>query len=607
MHGFDLLGELLSRKTVEEIASICDYWKSDSHLEIEELLKVPIFRSTLSLQTCTYGEATKQRFYDLLQDMEDASSDHSVIAIITRPPEIVACLKTRIADRDVYVIFDSHPRPTHPDGLGFIINSSIKMATAYLSNLLSFDENILKDPSLQWQAQLLGYFSGHILLPLEEEPSTIEILLESSMALLSSYADVASEKARVSELREKVEELERQHRHMEERAKHLERRRREEYEQHQKTIRSYEREREKSQGRTSSRSGHHLSHPPSISPPPCHPPRIKPPPLLSKMAKDDKGKGRMQPAPSQGSSFNGPQNRSYASITSDTRRGSSLPKNTALFGQESTMPGGFLDPDAAVSDLDRDIAIAMELQREFEVENQQLRNQREMLQGMISIAFECSICFDEYSQDSVTRVEGCEHSFCRDCLRGHAKAKISERRFPIFCPLCTTDRNKIEHGVVDENVIQQIGISEEDYKIFEELQITSFCVPLHCRGCAHTMFVDRQELQETKIISCPWPGCQFVWCKACQQQIEVGGPQHSCDGSSELRHLMQQQGWKTCPGCSTPVQKSEGCNHMTCITPACNTHFCYIDGGMIIKGGIRKEIQDALNAHYRKCKLFDYK
>jgi hypothetical protein len=87
MQGLELLSELLSHKTnqvcalsprefslfhllmptTQEITSVCDYWKSDSHLEIEELLKVPIFRNSLALQTCTYSDASKQRFYDLLQ------------------------------------------------------------------------------------------------------------------------------------------------------------------------------------------------------------------------------------------------------------------------------------------------------------------------------------------------------------------------------------------------------------------------------------------------------------------------------------------------------------------------------------------------------------
>jgi len=82
MQGLELLSELLSPKTIEvgaphfmgmysygypqEMTSICDFWKSDSHLEIEELLKVPIFKNTLLLQTCTYSKAKKQHFGDLL-------------------------------------------------------------------------------------------------------------------------------------------------------------------------------------------------------------------------------------------------------------------------------------------------------------------------------------------------------------------------------------------------------------------------------------------------------------------------------------------------------------------------------------------------------------
>lgn len=68
------------------------------------------------------------------------------------------------------------------------------------------------------------------------------------------------------------------------------------------------------------------------------------------------------------------------------------------------------------------------------------------------------------------------------------------------------------------------------------------------RRCKDSVFVDRQELQEAKIIACPLPKCRHVWCKACQQTIDPSGPQHSCDGTSELDHLMKEQGWKHCPG-----------------------------------------------------------
>src|ERR1700722_7246917 len=66
--------------------------------------------------------------------------------------------------------------------------------------------------------------------------------------------------------------------------------------------------------------------------------------------------------------------------------------------------------------------------------------------------------------------------------------------------------------------------------------------------CQRSAFVDRDEYQEQKILVCPLPGCNHSWCKACQQKIDFSGPQHSCDGSLELTHLMKQKGWKHCPG-----------------------------------------------------------
>jgi hypothetical protein len=68
------------------------------------------------------------------------------------------------------------------------------------------------------------------------------------------------------------------------------------------------------------------------------------------------------------------------------------------------------------------------------------------------------------------------------------------------------------------------------------------------RRCRRTAFVDRQEYEATQIIICPLPNCIAMWCKFCQQDVEIGGPPHSCDGVQELDHLMNNEGWKYCPG-----------------------------------------------------------
>jgi hypothetical protein len=98
------------------------------------------------------------------------------------------------------------------------------------------------------------------------------------------------------------------------------------------------------------------------------------------------------------------------------------------------------------------------------------------------------------------------------------------------------------------------------------------------------MFVARDDYENVDTISCPVPGCKHEWCKQCQQSIEFGGTKHSCNGTSELEHLIKQQRWKRCPSepmpaaaffllgsqisshpfsaCNIPIQKISGCDHM---------------------------------------------
>ncbi|KIK76397.1 hypothetical protein PAXRUDRAFT_170088, partial [Paxillus rubicundulus Ve08.2h10] len=150
-------------------------------------------------------------------------------------------------------------------------------------------------------------------------------------------------------------------------------------------------------------------------------------------------------------------------------------------------------------------------------------------------------------------------------------------------------------------LVELLGISEEQYKTWEEMEMAQFSVLVNCRKCQNSAFVDRNDLEATDEVRCPLLGCDHVWCRKCQQSIDKGstdpksswtdpsgssvdptGPRHSCDGASELEHLMKEQGWKYCPNCKTPIQKQDGCDHMVCIAPGCNTDFCYRCGS---KGG----------------------
>jgi hypothetical protein len=119
--------------------------------------------------------------------------------------------------------------------------------------------------------------------------------------------------------------------------------------------------------------------------------------------------------------------------------------------------------------------------------------------------------------------------------------------------------------VITDDLVQLLGLDDKEYQILQELQIATLSILLHCRQyvnsvnfrfksnifcsrCKESVFVDREEYEAAQILVCPLPRCNYAWCKACQQAIAIDGPKHSCDGSSELEHLMKRRGWKHCPG-----------------------------------------------------------
>ena len=65
----------------------------------------------------------------------------------------------------MFVVFDSHPRPDkHPHGAAFIFKNSASGAARHVADLLRYDERLLHDSTVQWQAQLLAHCSGDIFV-----------------------------------------------------------------------------------------------------------------------------------------------------------------------------------------------------------------------------------------------------------------------------------------------------------------------------------------------------------------------------------------------------------------------------------------------------------
>ncbi|EIW81361.1 hypothetical protein CONPUDRAFT_137352 [Coniophora puteana RWD-64-598 SS2] len=478
-----ILQEISWKESMEEILAITSGWTDDSHLEVDQIEQLPLFKSSLKLVHTQFGQPTKEHFRSLLRHLERIPSSCAV-AVITRPPEIIACLKVIVSGSNTFVIFDSHPRPDHSDGAALIFVDSIDKAAVRLSTILPYDEALMSDSHLHWQAQLLGQFSSHTFVARELDTSPMAMMYlvaEASLDILSLQTKVSTLESRNSSvLTSENQRLEKRMEQMEDTRTALE---------------------------------------------------IQ----LRELAAAPFRKSPLHPDPSAKNAEAGPSR---------------------------------LPPSASVGNPRSEDGPQHDSIQQFNQEDRLIRQQHDIIATSQIKPFECNICFEEQSEDFAVRLRPCGHPFCRTCAKEFIVSNINEHRFPVLCPVCSAEKAE-KPSVVDSWLVEQIGVNQDQYSIWTEMELAQFSILIHCRGCKRSVFIDRQDHDDTKMLACPLPRCNYVWCKACQCSIQIGGPSHSCDGSSELDHLMKQRGWKYCPSCKTPCEKVSGCNHMICISPGC--------------------------------------
>ena len=78
--------------------------------------------------------------------------------------------------------------------------------------------------------------------------------------------------------------------------------------------------------------------------------------------------------------------------------------------------------------------------------------------------------------------------------------------------------------------------------------------------------------------------CKNHYCLNCKVKFHTGQSckeyqlSHTEDkNEAAFKKFVKGKKYKQCPFCSRWVEKSMGCNHMTCV---CKKHFCYKCGGV---------------------------
>ncbi|XP_059556223.1 E3 ubiquitin-protein ligase RNF217 isoform X1 [Myotis daubentonii] len=188
----------------------------------------------------------------------------------------------------------------------------------------------------------------------------------------------------------------------------------------------------------------------------------------------------------------------------------------------------------------------------------------------------CRVCLED---KPIKPLPCCKKAVCEECLKVYLSSQVQLGQVEIKCPI-TECFEFLEETTVVYNLTHEDSIK---YKYFLELgRIDASTKP--CPQCKHfTTFKKKGHIptpsrSESKYkIQCPT--CQFVWCFKCHSPWHEGvNCKEYKKGDKLLRHWASeiehgQRNAQKCPKCKIHIQRTEGCDHMTC--SQCNTNFCY--------------------------------
>ncbi len=200
----------------------------------------------------------------------------------------------------------------------------------------------------------------------------------------------------------------------------------------------------------------------------------------------------------------------------------------------------------------------------------------------------CEICLEEFNNknnNNYIQLKICGHYFCVECLKMQIINDIKYlKNIPLTCIKCKT--------YISNNDIFEIFIEDtEDYNNLTRSLINCFMLknknfnwcPNFRKNCIYVY--NKNNYPDKNIINCP--NCLCKICTICNEMIDLN-KEHNKNCRKKLFSKLNKEDrkWliensKNCPICNTPYEKTNGCNHMTCIICNPQIHFCYICGTIL--------------------------
>ncbi|KAJ3527130.1 hypothetical protein NMY22_g9897 [Coprinellus aureogranulatus] len=520
------------RKTKQRIVSIGKHLRGAAKMGPSELLDVPLFEQVFTPSNRIKDLTSYANVLSMLDQLCNDASRRIAATVITQASQSAVCVKMALLEDDLYIVFDPHPRMDHPNGPGFMLSTSKSTTASFLHCLLGSSSTAFDVSGTDlFQPLQYHYFTAHLL---DAKESYYRIMAyQNEQTLRDSFLCTHEESLSAS-----VDYLWNQ--------------------------------------------------------------------LLS-------------PADSLNASA-GPSSPSRLRAASSSSAESSTSSRSS-FGIPGSSPPSL--PSLLTSYEGRRLTSVSESWRpetpfkHYHLEHLKLISHKPTTPDLpppIKVSVDCVVCFDTYPLSMSVKLSGCEHRFCKECMRGHVSSFLENGRFPIQCPVCLLDRGIPDPGDVTESILYQLHMPAESIQKFGELKKLQHSVRLECPSCNYSDYLPRKDYLRSTILTCLSPACCYKWCKACSKPISStpsspsspqsrfsivigstkskgnsslsikaasgsntsdGAFKHACKGDG-FEKLMKKKGWRHCPGCTMPVIKDSGCNHMSCVAPGCHTYAVFV-------------------------------
>ncbi|CDO73683.1 hypothetical protein BN946_scf185015.g11 [Trametes cinnabarina] len=196
--------------------------------------------------------------------------------------------------------------------------------------------------------------------------------------------------------------------------------------------------------------------------------------------------------------------------------------------------------------------------------------QRAPRRGLLGGA-ECPVCFGEVSQPVAL---SCGHAWCKDCLAGYLNASIDNKSFPITC---LADGARCAQPISLSIAQRLLGTDEFDAVVNaafssyvqERPKEFHYCPTPDCPQ------VYRKIASRKSKSALQCPSCLVRICPHCDMEYHETMSCQDRDPEAEMLFEEWKRGRdvKDCPNCKVPIERSAGCNHMTCVS--CKIHICW--------------------------------